>query len=208
VNRPGSYQSEIRVGHIGITRASERYFAATVLTQIFGGSFGSRLNESLRVQKGLTYGVSGGFSTSRFAGTFSVRTFSKTPSTAQAVQAILDEISKLRTSVPTESEMDISRSYLVGSFEGNHETPQALVSDLWTIEEQTLPKNYYSRYLTAVAETKSEDILEMAKTFVDPEHLTLVVVGEAERIKEDLEKIAPVTVIEERKASEGKEPEK
>jgi predicted Zn-dependent peptidase len=62
VDRPGSYQSEIRVGHLGITRKHPDYSRGKVLDQVFGGSFTSRLNSTLRVKKGLTYGIHGGFS--------------------------------------------------------------------------------------------------------------------------------------------------
>src|SRR5207249_1325644 len=134
IDRPGSVQSQIRAGHIGITRDHPDYHAAQVLTQVFGGAFGSRLNESLRVQKGLTYGASGGFSAKRFAGEFSLNTFSKTPQTAEAVSAMIDEVRRIRSDPPTSDELDVAKSYLVGSFAGDRETPQATVSDLWLIE--------------------------------------------------------------------------
>jgi zinc protease len=195
VDRPGSVQSQIRVGHIGITRKEKDYFASRVLGQIFGGSFNSRLNKAIRVEKGLTYGAGGGFSPSRFAGTFRASTFTKTPSTADALKTILAEVDKIRAEAVTVEELSDTKTYITGSFPGDRETPMAVVGDLWMIETQDLPKDHLREYLAAVKVVTDADLTGVAKRLMDPEHLIIVVVGEAEKIKADLEKIAPVTVL-------------
>ncbi len=195
VDRPGSVQSQIRVGHLGITRHDEDYFSSLVLSQIFGGSFGSRLNKAIRVEKGLTYGARGGLSANRFAGQFSVSTFTKTPSTAETLNVILQEIEKIRSAPPTTEEVDIAKSYLIGSFAGRRETPGQMVGDLWLIEYADLPKDYLSKYLEGVKAVNPEEIHRVANRLIGHQKLTIVVVGEADKIKEDLEKIAPVTVV-------------
>ena len=78
---------------------------------------------------------------------------------------------------------------------GDRETPQATVSDLWVIEHDGLPADYLSRYLDGIKKTTRADVLRDAKRFMARDKLVIVVVGEAEKIKEDLERIAPVTVI-------------
>jgi zinc protease len=89
VDRPGSIQSQIRAGQLGITRHNEGYFTSRIVSNYFGWAFNSRLNETIRVAKGLTYGASGSYSAQRFAGEFYVSTFTKTESTPEAVQAVL-----------------------------------------------------------------------------------------------------------------------
>lgn len=195
VDRPGSVQSQIRVGHLGITRADKDYFASRVLGQIFGGSFNSRLNKAIRVEKGLTYGAGGGFNPARFAGTFGASTFTKTPSTADAVRTILGEIDKIRSEPVTSEELSDTKTYITGSFPGDRETPMAVVGDLWMIETQDLPKDYLRQYLAAVKDATADNLTAVAKRLMDPDHLIIVVVGEAEKIKADLEKIASVTVV-------------
>jgi len=195
VDKPGSVQSQIRVGQLGITRKSKEYFTSRLLSQIFGGSFNSRLNEAVRVERGLTYGARGGFGARRFAGTFNISTNTKTPMTAEALQVILDEIDRIRESVVEPEELKIAQSYTVGSFPGSRETPQAVVGDLWLIEYADLPGDYLARYLDGIKKTTGDDILRVAKGLIDVDTLTIVVVGEADKIKADLEKIAPVTVV-------------
>jgi zinc protease len=195
VDRPGSVQSQIRMGHIGITRHDKAYFPSRVLSTVFGGGFNSRLNDAVRVQKGLTYGARGGLSSDRFAGRLGISTFTKTPSTVEAVKVILGEIEKIRSEPITAEELDVTRSYILGGFAGDRETPQATVGDMWLIEREKLPKDYFRKYLSGIRDTTPEAVLQVAKMLIRPDQLTIVVVGEAKVLREELEKIAPVTVI-------------
>jgi zinc protease len=195
VDKPGSTQSQIRAGHLGIKRDHPRYIISRVLSDIFGGSFNSRLNKAIRVEKGLTYGAHGGLSPRRFGGDFGVGTFTKTESTAVTVQTIVDEITKIRSAPPGEQELSDTKTYIAGSFAGNRETPMSIVGDLWMIETQNLPDDYLQKLLAGVKAAEGPQIMESAKELIDPDHLVFVVVGEASKIKAGLEKIAPVTVI-------------
>lgn len=195
VDRPDSVQSQIRVGHLSLTREHPDYHPSRVVSQILGGGFNSRLNEAVRVKKGLTYGARGGFSTERFAGQFSASTFSKTPNTAEALQVVLDELKRMRDTEPTAEELDISRSYLTGSFAGQRETPQATVGDLWLIEYAGLPADYFSRAMAGWKKTTAADVKRVAAEQIQMDKLSIVVVGDAKKVQADLEKIAPVTVV-------------
>jgi zinc protease len=208
VDRPGSVQSQIRVGHASITRRDPAYFTSRVLGNILGGGFNSRLNKAIRVEKGLTYGARGGFSAQRFSGEFQVSTFTKTPTTADTVRAILTELEKLQSGPPTTEELDDTKSYITGSFPLERETPEGTVRDLWMIETQGLPKDYLQRLLAGVKGTQSDAVVTASKGLIDRQKLVIVVVGEAKKIKEDLEKIAPVTVVDLKPSAEEKAPEK
>jgi len=197
VDKPGAIQSEIIAGHEGITRRSPLYATGAVLSQVFGGAFSSRLNDVIRVQKGLTYGASGGLSSQRFGGQFRVRTFTKTPTTAETVQAVIDEVKRMRSEPPSEKELSSAVSYLVGNFPGTLETPQAVAGRLWTLDLNQLPKSYWNDYLGKIAATTSEDVTRAANELLDPSRLIIVVVGDAATVKESLAKIAPVEVITE-----------
>ena len=195
VDRPGSVQSQIRVGHLSLTRRDPDYFTARVLGNILGGGFNSRLNKAIRVDKGLTYGARGGFRPRRFAGQFVISTFTKTPTTAQTVRAILEEIDKIQSGPPTSKEMADTKSYIAGSFPGARETPEATVNDLWMIQTQQLPEDYLQRYLRSVKQTTADAVAAAAKRLIHRDQLAIVVVGQAKAIRKDLETIAPVTLV-------------
>jgi zinc protease len=204
VDRPGSVQSQIRVGHTSITRRDPDFFASRVLGNILGGGFNSRLNKAIRVEKGLTYGARGGFNAQRFSGEFSVSTFTKTKTTAETIRTILTELEKLQAAPPTTSELDDTKSFIVGSFPAERETPDGTVRDLWMIETQQLSKDYLRQLIAGVKSTQSADVVKTSKSLIDRNDLVIVVVGEAGKIKADLEKIAPVTVVDLKVAEEEK----
>ena len=195
VDRPGSVQSQIRIGHVSVTRQSPDYFQGRLLSEIFGGSFISRLVTAIRHERGLTYGAGGGLSASRFAGQFTMSTFTKTPKTAEAIDVILQEIDKLRSSPVTDEELQIAQSHIIGSFAGDRETPQAVVRDLWLIKYAGLTADYLKRYLAGIKSATADDLLATAQRIIQRDKLTIVVVGNAAELKDALEKIAPVTVV-------------
>lgn len=194
VDKP-AVQCQIRTGQLGFTRTAPEYFTSRVVSGYFGGAFNSRLNETIRVKKGLTYGASGGWSASRFAGQFGVRTFSKVETTAQAVQAIFDELNRLKTEPPTDDELGGTKSYILGSFPGDRETPQQVAGELWLLELENLPGNYFEQLLRTVSATTKDECLALAARAVHPDATAVVVVGPASQILAALEKIAPVTVV-------------
>ena len=188
-------QSQIRVGQLAFTRNDPDYYISRVVSGYFGGAFSSRLNETIRVKKGLTYGARGGFSTKRMAGEFQVNTFSKNKSTVEAVAAILAEINRLQQEPPAEKELGNTKSYLVGSFPSDRETPQQVASELWTQRYMGLPDDFDAQLLAAVDDCTAQHCLTLANKRVDPDRLTIVVVGPAKQLQAELEKIAAVTVV-------------
>lgn len=195
VDKPGD-QAQIRIGQLGITIKDPRYFTSRVVNGYFGGSFGSRLNETLRVKKGLTYGAGGGFRTQHMAGEFGIYTFTKIESVADAVQTSIDEIKRLQSEGPSERELHLTKAYTLGSFAGQRETPQAIANDLWMIESEGLPEDHFRQLLQAVQNTDADGCIQLAQSTLDPGKLVVVVVGPAEALKPKLEAIAPVTVVE------------
>lgn len=198
IDRRAATQSQIRVGQLGITRDDPRYATGRVVSSYFGGAFNSRLNETIRVKKGLTYGARGGFSPSRLAGEFEISTFSKTESTAETVAAVFDELERLRKEAPDDDELKNTVSYMLGSFALGRETPQQVARDLWTIHANDLADDYFQQELESVSEATADGCLELAKNAVDPKRMVVVVVGKASELEDDLKKIAPVTVIKRR----------
>jgi zinc protease len=201
-------QAQIRVAQRSITRNHPRYAATRVVNNYFGQGFGSRLNETVRVKKGLTYGARGGYAAAPLVGEFQLSTFSKNETCAQALQAMLDELKRLRDEPPSVKELADTKSYLSGKVAGDRETPSAIAGDIWQAEMENLPLDYQEKLLGQVVKTTADDCTALVKETIDSDKLVIVIVGPAEKLKKDLEKIAPVTVIEKEKKEEKKEPGK
>jgi len=196
VDRADLTQCQIYAGQLGITRHDPRYPASRVIDGYFGGALSSRLNETIRVKRGLTYGANGGFHSQRFAGDFTVSTFSKTETTAEALAAVFEEIKRLQDEPPTADELHKTKAYLVGNFPMDRETPFQMASELWTLTLNNLPNNYFETELRSVAQADAQACAQLVKDVVHPDRMVVVVVGPGEALKAALEKIAPVTVIE------------
>jgi predicted Zn-dependent peptidase len=98
---------------------------------------------------------------------------------------------------PTDTELLDTKTFVTGSYAGDRETPEAIVGDLWLIETQSLPSNYQKLFLNEVTKTTANEVKSVAEKLIRNNGLVIVVVGEAEKIKPQLEKIAPVTVVNE-----------
>ena len=196
VDNPTAVQSQIRVGQISITRGHPDYHSARVFSQIYGSGFSSRLNNVIRVERGLTYHVFGLFLPQKESGEFLSGTFTQTETTSEATQAILNVMKSMRTDPPTDAEIEGAKSFLVGSFARQYETPQDLMGFLWVAAINDLPEDYLQQAVEGYLATTRDDLVRIAEEIVDTDHLTIVVVGQADPVKESLDQIAPVAVEE------------
>jgi zinc protease len=196
VDWPGASQSQLCIGGLGISNNDEAKPVANLVGSYFGGTFGSRLMKAIRVQEGGTYGVSGGFEANRFAGAFLVRTFTKTSRTAETVRMVLTEISHLIERGPTAQELSLHKHYFIGSAPARFETSEQIAAHFTHLALSGLPLDYLQRSLAKIEGTTAEECQAFARKVIEPEHLLIVVVGDASVIAKDLAGIAPVTVLD------------
>jgi len=195
VDNRGAAQSQIRIGQTGVSLYDPDYHKAAVFSQIFGGAFSSRLNKAIRIEGGRTYGAHGGFSAGRFGGRFVSSTSTRTESTDRTLRDMLAVIESMRTNPATDDELRLAQRYLVGRVPSRYETAIDVVNAQLHIELNGLPKDNLERSLAEYKATETDDIVRIATEHVDLGKLTIVVVGDARKVKQGLEKIAPVTVV-------------
>ncbi len=195
LDRPGSSQSEVRIGHVGLPRRIPDYHAAVVLATLLGGLFNSRLQRLLREVRGYTYHVSGGFDFRRSAGPFTVRTAVQTEVTAPAVTDALGVLRALHTDVLEDRELSDAREFLIGVFPLRFESADQVAGAIAGLVAQGLPDDELDRYRPAVAAVTADDVLRAAQ-HVRPEVASAVIVGDAARVVGELEAagLGPVDV--------------
>jgi predicted Zn-dependent peptidase len=195
-HRPGSVQTEVRVGHVGLARRIPDFHAVSVMSAILGGLFNSRLNRKLREEKGYTYGAGAGFDMRRGAGPFAARCAVNTDVTVPAIQEMIVELEAMRSAPPTRDELHAARDYLVGVFPLRFETPPAVVGALAGLIIQGLPMDELDRYRSAIDAVTAEAVHAAAEQHIHPEGLAVVLVGDADVILPGLEgaDIGPITV--------------
>ncbi|HET7462720.1 MAG TPA: pitrilysin family protein [Longimicrobium sp.] len=196
VDRPGTVQSEIRIGHIGIERTAPDYAAVTVMNAILGGTFTSRLNLNLRERLGYTYGVSSSFASRRQQGTFGMQTAVQTEVTAHSVSEMLRDMREIREAPVTHAELDDARNFLAGVFPLGLQTTDGVAGKLTSIATYGLPDDYYDHYRDQLLAVTADDVLDAAQRRLWPDRAAVVIAGDAQKIRGELEAldVGPVIV--------------
>lgn len=186
VDRPGSPQSELRIGHIGLPRRTPDFHALSVLNALLGGTFGSRLNRLLREELGYTYGIHSSFEMRRSAGPFAVRTGVETAVTVSAIVETLGVLRRIREAEVEPRELQVVRDYLVGVFPLRFEGAAPVANALAGLAIFELPDDELDRYRPAIAAVEAADVLEAARRHIRPDDASIVIVGDAARIEQQL----------------------
>jgi zinc protease len=192
VDRPGSVQTSLWVGGLGIERNSEDYFAVLVMNHILGGGPASRLFLNLREDKGYTYGVYSSFSGSRFPGVVVASTDVRSDVTQPALQELVAELQRIAATPVSAQELTNAKRALVGRFALSLDSPQALIANVATQKIYALPADYWDKYPQYVEAVTPAEIQRVASKYYAPGRLQLIAVGDAARVRAALEKYGDV----------------
>lgn len=194
VDRPGSAQSEIRMGGVGTARSGDDFYAVQMANAILGGLFNSRLNMNLREDKGWTYGARTMFMTRREKGPFVAQAAVDTPVTADAYREMEKEIRGLADDPPTREEMALARNALTLSLPRQFETVSQVSRKVATQVVYDLDDDYWERYRERIESVTADQVVTVAERHLDPDRLVRVAVGDASRVAADLEALGDVEV--------------
>jgi zinc protease len=195
VDKPDLTQSYVNMGHFGIERKSPDYFPFRVMNYILGGGgFASRLMDEVRAKRGLTYDIYSNFDRNRLKGAFEVGTFTRIDSTLGAIQAILDQIKRIRTEKVSEKELSETKSFYNGYFPLQFETPEQIATQILDVELYDLGEDYIRNFRKSISAVTADDILRVAQKYLDPDNIKLVVVSKAEELKAGLESLGEVEI--------------
>lgn len=194
IDRPGSVQTVLQLGTLGIQRTSPDYFNLLLANRILGGGPSARLFMNLREDKGYTYGAYSGFGGSRFRGTWVSSSQVRTEVTEGAMNEFMYELKRLRDEKVPAAELEDAKRSIVGSFALSLEQPQSLLQNIITQKLYNLPADYWDTYPQRVAAVTAEDIQAVSRKYIDLNHLQIVAVGDASKAKDVLTKFGKVEV--------------
>ncbi len=195
IDKPGAAQSSFRIATVGVPRSTKDYFALTVMNTILGGSFTSRLNNNLRETKGYTYGARSQFDMRRSAGPFIASAEIVAAKTDSALIEFMKELNAIRQSVPAE-ELSKAKRYLQLALPADFETTQQIAGALVPVAMYGLPLDYYNNYVQNIEAITSADVERVARQYVNPGSLAVVIVGDRKSIEPTLKavNIGPISI--------------
>jgi predicted Zn-dependent peptidase len=196
VDKPGAAQTEIRIGCAGSPRVTDDYYALVVMNTILGGSFSSRLNQNLRETHGYTYGASSSFAFRLHAGPFLAATGVHTAKTDSALMEILKELDGIVKPIPAE-ELERAKNYVALGFPGDFQTVRDIAMRLEEMMIYELPETYFNNFVNRILAVTNEDVQRVAKKYLDPEKMAVVLVGDRKEIQEKIVtmKLGPVQTL-------------
>jgi predicted Zn-dependent peptidase len=200
IDRPGSVQTVLQLGTLGIERTSPDYFALLMANRVLGGGPTGRLFLNLREDKGYTYGAYSNFGGSKFRGTWMASSEVRTDVTQGAMKEFMYELTRLRNDKVEAEELENAKRGIIGSFALSLEQPGSLLQNIITQKLYNLPADYWDTYPQRVAAITADDVQKAAQKYLDMDHLQIVAVGDASKAREILSQYGKVEVYD----AEGK----
>jgi zinc protease len=186
VDRPGSAQSNIVIANPAITRTSTDYFPMLLMNVVLGANASSRLFMNLREAKGYTYGAYSELDARRLAGSFRETAEVRTPVTGASLKEFFYELERIRNEAVSDKEMRDAKSFLTGVFPIQIETQEGLINRLVQIKMYGLPADYLQTYRERINSVTAADVQRVARQYVQPDKVAMVIVGDASAIMEQV----------------------
>lgn len=193
VNKNDSQETTFIIGGKGVSRNNADFTDIQVINTILGDRFTSWLNEELRINSGLTYGVRSVFVPYKNLGTFLISTFTQTENTEKAIDLALQVYNRLHTTGITEKVLSSAKSYIKGQFPPNYETSEELANLLTAMEYYGFDDSYINSFEKKVDDMTVAKANEIAKKYFPKENLQFVIIGKASEIKEIVKKYGEIT---------------
>ena len=177
-----------------VSRSSKDYYPANVLNSVLGGGYSSRLNQEIRIKRGLSYGAGSGFAWRSSSSNFSTRTQTKNESAAEVAELVIAEINKLSEGAIADTELGPRKLVLTGGFGRNLETTGGLagaLADLYSFGISSAELNAYMKSVEAVSDAQ-------IKTFAGTNLKggDIIIVGDYAKFKDDLTKRFPAMTVQ------------
>jgi len=190
-------QTFFSIGELGGTLRDPDYPALEVATNILGEGFSSRLVSRIRTQLGYAYSIGASWAANyNFPGTFRIGGSTKSMTTVETVQAIREEVDKLRTTEVTEKELDEAKQAVLNSFVFFFDSPSKTLNRVMRYEYFGYPKDFLFQYQKAIAGVTRADVLRVAKEHIHPEQLAIVAVGNPKEFGKPLTTLGRVTELD------------
>jgi zinc protease len=190
VDKPDAGQAAVLVARTGIERSSPEYFSGIVTNSVLSG-YSGRLNQEIRIKRGLSYGAGSSLDTRRSVGPFAASAQTKNQSAAQVADLLLGEVARLASAPVPDAELVPRKAVVVGNFARNLETGSGLVNQVGTLAVFGISFDEINRYIGNAQAVTAADIEKFAGSRLDAKTTNIVIVGNAKDFLPELRKKYP-----------------
>jgi zinc protease len=197
IDKESVNQSNIVIGHRGTTAKDPDYFALSVMNEILGGSFGSRLFNEVRSRQGLSYHVSSDLGAGlEYPGMFEVDCGTKSETTVKAIRSCIEEVRKMQTQPVTSEELQRAKDGILNSFVFNFTHKGAIVNRQVMYARHGYPTDFLEQYARGIEKVSIVDVQRAAAKYLHPEQLAITVVGKPADFGEKLDALGTVHAVD------------
>ena len=203
--KPGVYfvakndvtQANIAMVEPGTVRRNPDFYAITVMNEILSGGFSGRLMNHIRSAKGLAYGVGGGLGMGWDHPTlFMLNMSTKSGTTVESIDALRAEVNDLITKPVTPEELKLAKQSIANSFIFTMDSKAKLLGQQMELEFYGFPADWYQLYIPGIEKVTAADVERVAKKYVNPNQLAVLVVGNEKDFDKPLKTLGDVTPID------------
>jgi predicted Zn-dependent peptidase len=192
VDRPGAPQSTVIIGVPSIDPSNPDYIPMTVMDAILGGAFASRITKNIREDKGYTYSPYSELSVRYRDGYWAENADVTTTVTGPTIKEIFAEIDRLQKDPPSQDELSGIQNYLAGTYVLQNSSRSGITNQLDYMDLHGLPPTYASTYVKQVYAVTPQQVADMARTHLQDEKATIVIVGDRKVIEEQVKGFGPL----------------
>jgi predicted Zn-dependent peptidase len=194
IDKPDATQTYFTIAQPGVRRSTPDRVPLILVNTLFGGRFTSMINDALRVNSGLTYGASSSVQMGRLDGAITINTYTKTDTTAQAIDMALDVLKGLGAKGLTAEQLASAKAYVKGEYPTRSlQTVDQVASVLADLELYGLGRNEIDQYFQRIDDVTLEQANAVARKYYRSDNLTFVLLGNAAKIRDIAKKYGPMT---------------
>ncbi len=187
IDRPDAPQSTIYYGLPTVGPSHPDFVALDVTNSILGGSFASRITSNIREDKGYTYSPYSSLDTNYKSGVWYEAADVTTEHTGASLEEIQKEIKRLQEEPPTQEEMDGIINYESGIYVLQNSTPNGIIGQLIFLDTHDLDESFLTNKVKNMHAVTPEKVQEMTQKYIRPENMTLIVVGDKNKIQDQIQ---------------------
>lgn len=191
VDKPDAGQAAVYLTRPGIKRLDPEYFDGIVTNTVLGGGYSARLNQEIRIKRGLSYGARSSLDVRRDVGPFVAATQTKNESGAVVAGLLMSELERLASEPVPPAELGPRKSTLEGNFARSVETTDGLVGLVAAYALNGLPLTSANDFIAKVDKISPAEVQKFAKTRLAPKDASIVIVGDASKFLDELKKQFP-----------------